>query len=180
LTLFAASKSLGLGTLAWKFIFSRAILCITGILIAFACRYMIPEPISWFEVLSCVVLLLLWPPIELLVHTVMHRAVGTRLYIRHKEHHEEPHQEKVIGPITTLLPYNVIAFPWLYLGYSTAASLTLVVLIAITIYEFVHFTTHFRYRPVTAWGNRIRKNHLLHHKNPSKHLEVVFPRSSSR
>jgi Fatty acid hydroxylase superfamily len=171
-----ASKSLSLATLVRKFVCSRAILCMTAIAIAFGCRLAIPEAVVWYEVLSCVVLLLLWPKIERVVHFQMHHAIGTRLYIRHQEHHSEPHQEKVIGPLTTLIPYNFFALPWLYFGYSTAASLTFVVLSAITFYEFVHFSTHFRYRPVTEWGYQVRKNHRMHHRNPSKHLEVVFPR----
>jgi hypothetical protein len=172
----SASRSLSLGQLLRLFIFSRGVLGFTAIAVCVACRVAIPKPFRWFEAVTVAGILIFWPKIELLVHDKMHNAVGTKLYNRHKLHHEQPLDDTALGKITTFLIYNLLPLPWLAIRWPTAVTATTVVVVALTIYEFVHFSTHFRYRPLTAWGNRVRNNHLLHHRDPSTRLEVVFPR----
>jgi hypothetical protein len=150
----------------------RTIFSVTPFLIAVACRLAIPQSFHWFEVLAMLVFFLLWPTIELAVHRVMHEWTWTATYRRHKHHHAHPNSLEVFG---TYLFYNLVPLPWLYFGWPTAGSICIAFLFAIMVYEFVHFSVHYPYRPITQWGRRVRENHLLHHRNPTERLGVVFP-----
>lgn len=133
------------------------------------------KPFRWFEWGSALLLLLLWPRIELWVHHQMHHAEGTLLYQRHQEHHQNPLDDTALGDWRLYLVYNLSVIPWFLLNWALALTLLGTFLAAIATYEFVHFTTHFRYRPYTKWGKRVRRNHLLHHREPARFMEVVFP-----
>lgn len=167
----------GKGTFASLFIAflsSRAVFSVTPFLIAVICRLAIPKPFRWFELLSVTLFLLLWPTIELAVHRVMHEWTWTATYKRHKHHHAHPNSLEVFG---TYLFYHLIPIPWIFIDWALAESICVAVLFAIMIYEFVHFSVHYPYRPITDWGRRVRENHLLHHRDPTQRLGVVFPRA---
>jgi hypothetical protein len=139
---------------------------------------MIPKPFRWFEALTIPVMLLLWPRIELFVHYLMHNAPWSGLYHRHQYHHQEPHDDTALGVWPTFILYNVLPIPWVFIHWAWAVTLLTTILAFLMFYEFVHVSTHYRYRPRTEWGKRVRRNHLLHHRDPTKYLEVIFPRRS--
>jgi len=168
-------KARGKGSFAslfLAFISGRTFFSVTPFLIALACRLAIPKPFRWFEALAMLSFFLLWPTLELAVHRIMHEWTWTATYKRHKHHHAHPNSLEVIG---TYLFYNLVPLPWLYLGWAAAGSICMAFLFAIMVYEFVHFSVHYPYRPITRWGRKVRENHLLHHRNPAERLGVVFP-----
>lgn len=169
------SKARGKGTFASLFIAflsGRTIFSVTPFLIAVICRLAIPKPFRWFEWVSMLLFLLLWPTIELAVHRVMHEWTWTATHKRHKHHHDHPNSLEVFG---TYLFYNLIPIPWFFIHWAMAESLCVAVLFATMVYEFVHFSVHYPYRPITGWGRRVRENHLLHHRDPTQRLGLVFP-----
>lgn len=170
----AGHNRLSFPVLLGKFLTSRTIFSVTAFALALSLRIMIPKPFRWFEYVTVIGVLLAWPRIELLVHTVMHKCTWTGTYHRHKHHHEHPSSREVPG---TYIGYNLVAIPWFFLHWAWPATVVVTVLFAIMIYEFIHFSVHFPYRPITRWGQLIRRNHLLHHRDPTKRLEVVFPKA---
>ncbi len=108
---YLASQQISLGNLVVRFLSSRALLCVTAVSIGIACRCLITHPISWYECLIAVVLLCCWPRIELYVHYLMHHAQGTGLHERHQWHHQHPHDDSALGPVSSMLVYNVIPLP---------------------------------------------------------------------
>ncbi|MFN6204812.1 MAG: sterol desaturase family protein [Planctomycetota bacterium] len=172
-------KPIPLSTLIGRFVWSRGILCLTAPVLALVLRCCIDKPFRWFEWGSAILLLLLWPQIELWVHHQMHHAEGTLLYRRHLEHHNHPLDDTALGDWRMYLVYNLSVLPWFLINWAWALTLMGTFLAAVAIYEFVHFSTHFRYRPFTNWGKRVRRNHLLHHREPNRFMEVVFPPSEA-
>ncbi|MDE7547450.1 sterol desaturase family protein [Acetobacter fabarum] len=85
----------------------------------------------------------------------------------HFDHHQDPHLLDVLfgAPVTTLPTIAVITLPIGYLigGVATAAA-ALSTGIAITcIYEFFHCIQHLNYKPRSAWIQRMKARHVLHH-----------------
>lgn len=172
-------KPIRMWELIGRFVWSRGILCLTAPVLAIALRISIDKPFRWFEWGSALLLLLLWPRIELWIHHQMHHAEGTLLYQRHQEHHNHPLDDTALGDWRLYLAYNLSVIPWFLINWAWALTLMGTLLTAIATYEFVHFSTHFRYRPYTNWGKRVRRNHLLHHREPDRFMEVVFPPSEA-
>jgi hypothetical protein len=168
------SASIGLARVVSGFVCSRCVFSLTAIGVAIACRVMIPKPFRWYEVTAAAALLLLWPRLELVVHTIMHEATWTGSYRRHKLHHED---KMPLEAMQTYLLYNVMPLPWLAIHWACAETVTIALLFAIAVYEFVHHSVHVRYRPRTLWGQSVRRNHLLHHRDPTTRLELVFPKA---
>lgn len=168
-------KPLRLTTLLSRFFWSRGALCVSAPILAIVLRFCVDKPFRWFEWASALLLLLLWPRIELWVHHQMHHAEGTMLYERHQFHHNQPLDDTALGDWKLYLGYNLAVLPWFFINWAFPLTIFATLLAAIATYEFVHFTTHFRYRPWTNWGKRVRRNHLLHHRDPALHLAVVFP-----
>lgn len=176
MSLFNASKPLTLLQLSGRFVWSRGGLCILAVMIAVGCRAALPQPLRLFEIAIAAVMVALWPTIERWVHERMHFAEGTAMYARHKLHHEHPHPDNTFGEWSTYLLYLALPWPWFYFQWAWLETCTVMVLGALCVYEFVHFSAHCRYRPLTAWGKRVRLNHRLHHRDSTTRLEVVFPR----
>lgn len=172
-------KPISFQKLCGRFLWSRGMLCLTAPLLAIGLRVLVDKPFRWFEWASALLILLLWPRIELWVHHQMHFAKGTLLYLRHQLHHSHPLDDTALGDWKTYLAYNLMVLPWFWINWAWALTIAATFLAAVATYEFVHFTTHFRYCPLTAWGKRVRRNHLLHHRAPGHHLEVVFPPSDA-
>ncbi len=169
-------KPISLSMLIGKFICSRGLLCLSAVAVAVLLRMCIDKPFRWFEWTSALLLLLAWPRLELWAHHQMHHATGTMLYKRHQLHHHDPLSDTALGDWRLYLGYNLFPLGWFVIDWAWALTLTATFLAAVAAYEFVHFSTHFRYRPWTRWGHRVRRNHLLHHRDPSNYMEVVFPR----
>jgi hypothetical protein len=159
-------------SLLFAFLSGRTVFRVTPFLMAIILRLAIPKPFHWIELLSVILFLLLWPNIELAVHHVMHQWTWTATHKRHKHHHAHPNSLEVFG---TYLFYNLIPVPWFLINWAWAESICIAFVFAIMIYEFVHFSVHYPYRPLTDWGRRVRENHLLHHRDPTQRLGVVFP-----
>jgi hypothetical protein len=164
-------------SLLLTYLTGRTIFSVSPFLIAVALRWAIPKPFRWIELAAMVGFLLLWPTIEMAVHRVMHEWTWTATHKRHKHHHAHPNSLEVFG---TYLFYNLIPLPWLFLRWPIAESICVALLFAIMVYEFVHFSVHYPYRPLTLWGRNVRENHLLHHRDPTQRLGLVFPGSKGK
>ena len=92
------------------------------------------------------------------------RSLQLRL---HHDHHAEPSRLDLMFMPSWLLALNLslAAFVgWLvWSGPAAATSLAAGVVVATLMYEWIHYVAHTAYRPRTAWGRRIKKDHLWHH-----------------
>ena len=83
------------------------------------------------------------------------------------DHHQDPHLLDVLfgAPVTTLPTIILITAPIGYLIGGIGASATAVGTgITITcIYEFFHCIQHLNYKPRSAWIQRMKARHVLHH-----------------
>ncbi|QEO18112.1 sterol desaturase family protein [Acetobacter vaccinii] len=85
----------------------------------------------------------------------------------HFDHHQDPHLLDVLfgSPATTLPTIILITAPIGYLIGGIGAAFTGVCTgITITcIYEFFHCIQHLNYKPRSAWIQRMKARHVLHH-----------------
>ncbi|MBO1325827.1 sterol desaturase family protein [Acetobacter sp. TBRC 12305] len=85
----------------------------------------------------------------------------------HFDHHQDPHLLDVLfgAPVTTLPTIILITGPIGYLiGGVGAAAAAIGTGITITcIYEFFHCIQHLNYKPRSAWIQRMKARHVLHH-----------------
>lgn len=85
----------------------------------------------------------------------------------HRWHHRHPHVlERVFVPtrvIVVLIPIH--AALWWTLASTPRLALSGMVFFttAAVLYEWTHFLAHARYRPRSAWLQRVKRNHLRHH-----------------
>ncbi|CEF56499.1 sterol desaturase family protein [Acetobacter ghanensis] len=85
----------------------------------------------------------------------------------HFDHHQDPHLLDVLfgAPVTTLPTIAVITLPIGYLigGAGTAAAAFSTGVAITCIYEFFHCIQHLNYKPRSAWIQRMKARHVLHH-----------------
>src|SRR5690606_3969946 len=99
----------------------------------------------------------------------------------HRIHHQDPHDiERILLPIEVIrgaMPGTWLAsrvlFPFNRRLRSTALATYATMAVA---YEWTHFIVHTRVEPKTAYGKRVRKNHLLpHFRNENYWFGSVSP-----
>ncbi len=81
------------------------------------------------------------------------------------------------------LPYIVFGTLMYYLGFSAIAVTVWAVSLAVCIgyyigYEYIHWCMHCpnnRWIERQRWYRRLNAHHLLHHRNQSKNMNVLFP-----
>jgi hypothetical protein len=131
---------------------------------------------SWSNLLPVAGLLVYWPIQEWLIHvyilhfrpfTLFGRTIDFRVPREHRAHHRAPWRiELVFIPFHSFL-YSIplVYLLWFALTPSAALAMTGVVAhLALSLhYEWVHFLVHTRVTPRTAWYQRLRRNHRLHH-----------------
>jgi hypothetical protein len=131
---------------------------------------------SWWDLAPLAALGLYWPIQEWLIHvfilhykpiTLFGRTIDFRVPREHREHHRRPWDIHILFipfhtwiytiPIVLLIWFNVTPTPALALSGLTAH-------FALSMhYEWVHFLSHTRYWPRSAWYQRLWRNHRLHH-----------------
>lgn len=117
-----------------------------------------------------------WPVLEWLIHVfVLHfkpirvfgRTIDPAVPRKHRQHHRDPWRiDLVFIPLHTYLYTPIILVGlWLVGTPTTALAFTgIVFYLAMALhYEWVHFLVHTRYVPTTAYYQRLRRNHRLHH-----------------
>jgi len=112
-----------------------------------------------------------WVAHKYLLHIEPREIAGIRIdpdfAKAHRNHHAEPRDIE----LTLLPPYvirgslPVVAGLWLLaFGPSRAAVTGMATYSTMTLfYEWTHFIVHTNVKPVTAYGERVRRNHRLHH-----------------
>lgn len=141
------------------------------------------------DLVAAAAAVIVWPFQEWLAHKhLLHIKPRTIAGIRvdpafaraHRAHHREPRAVD-----TTLLPLGVVlaAWPittaaWLALFGPSRATLTAMATYATMtlFYEWTHFIVHTNVKPKTAYGERVRRNHRLHHFRHEGHwFGFTFP-----
>jgi len=131
-----------------------------------------------------------WPFQEWLLHKyVLHLEPRTIAGIKidpmfaraHRTHHADPRDVDM-----TLLPLRVIvgAMPaaagiWLLAFGPRPAAVTAMATYSTMalFYEWTHFIVHTNVKPLTAYGQKVRRNHRLHHFRDEHHwFGFTFPR----
>ncbi len=146
------------------------------------------------DLLAPVVLLVLFPVVEWLVHVfVLHwrpRALGpvtldTQLARKHREHHASPRDVPLVfipwqtlaGLLVVVPALALLAFPRPHQALTFVATVAAVGLV----YEWVHYLVHSDYRPRTRVYRAVHRHHRLHHfKNENYWLTVTTAHSADR
>ena len=128
------------------------------------------------DVLAAAVAIGVWPFQEWLAHKyILHlepRTIAGKRFDpgfarAHRTHHADPREVDV-----TLLPMQVIrtsipgaAGLWLVVFGPRRAALTAMATYSTMalFYEWTHFIVHTNVKPLTSYGKKVRRNHLLHH-----------------
>jgi sterol desaturase/sphingolipid hydroxylase (fatty acid hydroxylase superfamily) len=85
----------------------------------------------------------------------------------HYDHHAEPSRLELLFLPSWMLAANLaltVGLGWMLWARPAAVGSLVVGVVAATLaYEWTHYVAHIAYRPRTAWGRRIKKDHLWHH-----------------
>lgn len=134
------------------------------------------------DLLVVVAIVALWPIQEWLIHvfilhfepkTVFGRAVDLRVAQKHRAHHRDPWRIDLVFIPLHVYPLSIpvhfmawlLLMPTLALGFTGLAFFLLMALH----YEWVHYIVHTRYKPRTAYYQRLWRNHRLHHNKNEKY-----------
>jgi Fatty acid hydroxylase len=148
---------------------------VVALAVALVARLAVGQWSAW-DVVPILGLVAYWPIQEWLIHvyilhyrpmTVFGRTVDFRVPRKHRQHHRAPWEiEMLFIPMhsfTYALP--LLVGLWFVLTPSTPLALTgIVTHLALTLhYEWVHYLVHTRYQPISAYYQRLWRNHRLHH-----------------
>lgn len=149
---------------------------------------------AWWEVAIPVVLVVLMPLIEWVIHVfVLHWRprqvarvrIDSLLARKHREHHRDPRDLPLIfipwPALVWLLPASAIV-AWLAMSTPQSAGSLLVSALALMFgYEWIHYLVHSDYRPRSRWYRAVWRNHRLHHyKNENYWFTVTTAGTADR
>ncbi len=131
---------------------------------------------GWSDVAVLVALVAAWPIVEWMIHVfILHfrpkkfgkLTIDLPVAIKHRAHHRDPWRlDLVFVPLHVYLyavPLYMGLWWWSY-GNSQVVLTGLVGWLALSLhYEWVHFLVHTRYKPRSAYYQRLWRNHRLHH-----------------
>ncbi|MCL6452936.1 MAG: sterol desaturase family protein [Alicyclobacillus sp.] len=147
-----------------------ACVCVVGAAVAAA------TPSNWLTWVCAIIGILLFWPVEYAIHRyLLHEfpRLLPKAYAGHVAHHEHPrdtrylltpNQFNVPGYIVFAVLAFVVTRRWNLTG-AFVAGLSFRQLF----YEWKHFVSHRPIVPLTPWGRRMKKRHLLHHYLDAKY-----------
>lgn len=131
---------------------------------------------SWWELLSPILLIALFPVIEWVIHVgILHwrprrlgpLTVDSLLARDHRAHHADPRDLPLVFIPWRALLWLVPAFvlvAWLTMPTTSAMLSLLVSVFGIQFgYEWTHYLIHSDYKPRSRWYRHVWRNHRLHH-----------------
>lgn len=102
--------------------------------------------------------------------------VFSEFHRTHTRHHDHPTPHNGLPDLWVFGLYFAITIGLWWFGLAYLMTIDVAVMGMLLAYEFVHFSTHTRYKPMTRWGRRIRANHLAHHyADESQGFSMLFP-----
>ncbi len=134
-------------------------------------------PMGWIDVVLFSGIVAAWPVLEWFFHRfLLHEWTFLPFHFTHDRHHKTPTSATGLPDAWIITFYFAMTgFLW-YFGFKYFSTANVAVLTMLTIYEFVHFSCHCNYKPLTKWGWAIRVNHLQHHRfDESKFYSMLFP-----
>ncbi|MDZ4851217.1 MAG: sterol desaturase family protein [Pirellulaceae bacterium] len=138
--------------------------------------------VDFIDFALAVMLVASWPLLEWIFHRfLMHEWTALPFHLTHDRHHRIPTAATGLPDtwIVVLYFFDTVLIWWIGLSY--ISTLNVAILFMLTAYEFVHFACHCNYKPMTAWGWKIRINHLQHHRlDESQGYSMLFPSFRSR
>lgn len=106
---------------------------------------------------------------------VLHGGASKRLHVSHETHHRCPYEPQYgIGSVWSCILFWIAAFTAFWFGRIGLLSGLLAGQAMLLVYEFVHFTIHTAYRPMTKAGRLRKQLHWIHHaQDATKNYGVV-------
>lgn len=171
-------RQLSFSQLLMTFMATRGGWIVLSCLWACALRLTISE-FNRLDPLLFVSVILAWPALEWGFHRyLLHEWTLLPFHRTHDRHHRNPTPDTGLPDTWIVIGYFVLASIMWAGGLRYLLTASVAVLAMLAIYEFVHFSCHCSYRPLTSWGWAIRINHLQHHKlDETKQYSMLFPLS---
>jgi len=134
-------------------------------------------PVGLIDIVLFVAIVAAWPLLEWFFHRfLLHEWTVLPFHFTHDRHHKTPTSATGLPDAWIITFYFINSMVFWYFGMRWVSTLNVAVLTMLTVYEFVHFSCHCNYKPVTKWGWAIRVNHLQHHRfDESKFYSMLFP-----
>ena len=121
-----------------------------------------------------------WPVLEWLFHRyLLHEWTFLDFHRTHTRHHDNPTPDNGLPDTYVIIVYFVITVTLWVFSRVFLMTVNVAVLGMLMLYEFVHFSTHANYKPMTRYGWRVRTNHLRHHNlDETRGFSMLFPLGS--
>jgi len=135
------------------------------------------SPLALIDAILFLVVFLLWPFLEWFFHRfLLHEWTILPFHFTHDRHHETPTAATGLPDAWLISFYFAESILLWAFNLPLVMSFNVSVLTMLAIYEFVHFSCHSNYKPLTKWGWAVRVNHLQHHRfDESKFYSLLFP-----
>jgi hypothetical protein len=129
------------------------------------------------DLLLIVSIVIAWPFLEWVFHRyLMHEWTLLPIHGTHAYHHRHPTSETGLPDRWIVASYFIVASVLWGFGWRYLLTVAVAILAMLLVYEFVHFSCHCNYKPLTSWGWAVRINHLQHHNlDESKQYSMLFP-----
>ena len=170
------SQQITLAQVAQLFIRSRGGLVMLAVALAECLRFTMDKR-GLIDALLILVVVAGWPVYEWLFHRyLLHEWTFLDFHRTHTRHHDNPTADNGLPDTYVIIAYFVVTITLWFFSLDLLMTINEAVLAMLTLYEFVHFSTHLNYRPMTRYGWRVRTNHLKHH-NLDEHsrFSMLFP-----
>ena len=169
----------------WQLVFSFAATRGGWIVVSFvwalALRFTLFK-INGIDILLILLIVSAWPILEWFFHRfLMHEWTLLPFHQTHDRHHRFPSPETGLPDTWIVVTYFILPLMMWSFGLRYLLTLGVTVLAMLVVYEFVHFSCHCNYTPLSRWGWAVRVNHLQHHKlDETTNYAMLFPRRAKR
>ncbi len=131
---------------------------------------------QWADLLAPILIVVLWPLLEWLIHVHLLHARPRKLFGRtldlrvsrvHRAHHQDPSDLRDITinleVFPTVVPALIALAYWLFPSAELATGALATFFLMALHYEWCHFVAHVRWCPPLAYYRRRQHHHRLHH-----------------
>lgn len=168
---------LAFGSLCVSFLRSRGGWIALAFIVSVIAKYLQSDRLDGLDGMLVVGVIGAWPFLEWFFHRfLMHEWTFLPLHLTHHRHHLAPTTDNGLPDSWIVLLYFVGVSVCFFLDLSRLQAINVSVLGMLMLYEFVHFSCHCNYKPMTWWGWAIRVNHLQHHRlDERSRYAMLFP-----
>ncbi len=164
-------------SLCVSFLRSRGGWVVLAFIVSAIAKFMQSDRLDGIDAMLVIGFVGAWPLFEWFFHRfLMHEWTFLPLHHTHHRHHLAPTTDNGLPDSWIVFLYFFGVSICFLFGLTRLQTINASILGMLVLYEFVHFSCHCNYKPLTWWGWAIRINHLQHHRLDARsRYSMLFP-----